>query len=78
MRTSCRRRIEHREPVTTGGVYDVLPLPNCPAGTEHVGDVGEHVVGNGEQQQVTGTRNSGGLFDRDARKEGLDAGARGG
>ena len=43
-----------------------------------IGDhVGEHVVGDGEQQQVAGAGDGGGLVHVDAREQRLDAGAGG-
>ena len=64
---------EHGEPVRTAGVDDVLALVDRAARTQHRDDVGQHVVGDGEEQQVGGARSIAGLDHRGAGEEGLDA-----
>ena len=56
---------------------DVLALVDRAARTEHRDDVGQHVVGDGEEQQVGGPRSVAGLDHRGAGQEGLDAAAGG-
>ena len=64
---------EHGEAVAAGGVADDLALADRPRPDELGHDVLEHVVGNGEQQQVTRTRHVGGLRGADTGQQGLDA-----
>ena len=52
---------EHGEPVGAAGVDDELTLADRAARGQHRDDVGQHVVGDGEEQQVGGTRSIAGL-----------------
>ena len=68
------RGIEHGQAVPSGGVHDVLPLVDGAAGRQHGDDVGQHVVGNGEQQHVAGARHGGRLLGRVRRAAGRRSG----
>ncbi len=69
--------LEDGQPVPAGGVHDVLALVEGAAVGEHPHDVGEHVVGDGEQEQVAVARDRGGLGTGDAREELGDPALRG-
>ena len=58
-------RLEDGQAVPAGGVHDVLALVEGAAVGEHRDDVAEHVVGDGEQQQVAGAGHVGRLAARD-------------
>ena len=60
-RTDGGGRLEDGEAVATGGVGDVLALADRAGRAEHRDHVGEHVVGDGEQQEVAGPGDVGGL-----------------
>ncbi len=60
-------RLEDGQAVPAGGVHDVLALVQGTAVGEHRDDVAEHVVGDGEEQQVAGPGHVGRLAPRDAR-----------
>ena len=70
-------RLEDGEAVATGGVDDVLALADRAGRAEHRDHVGEHVVGDGEQQEVAGAGDVGGLGDGYAGQQGRDAPAGG-
>ena len=70
-------RLEHGQAVAAGGVHDVLAGVDRAAGREHGDDVGQHVVGDGQQQQVAGAGDRGGLLGRDAGQQRGDPAARG-
>ena len=62
-------RLEDRQAVPAGGVGDVLPRTDRARGGHRGHDVVEHVVRDGEQQQVAGARDVGGLEGGDARQQ---------
>ena len=68
--------LEHGEAVPAGGVHDVLALAERAAVGEHRDDVGQHVVGDGEQQQVAGA-GDGGRLARPAPRAAARRSARG-
>ena len=76
-RTHGGGRLEDGEAVATRGVGDVLALADRAGGAEHGDHVGEHVVGDGEQQQVAGPGDVGGLREGYAGQQRRDAPAGG-
>ena len=77
VRADVGGRLQDGQAVPAGGVRDVLPRADRARRGELGDDVAEHVVGDGEQQQVAGAADGGGLASRDARQQRLDAGAGG-
>ena len=69
--------LEHGEAVPAGGVHDVLALADGAGGAEHRDDVGEHVVGDGEQQQVAARGRRRSAWQRYAGQQRRDAAAGG-
>ena len=63
--------------MAAAGVHDELALADRAARAQHRDDVGQHVVGDGQQQQVAGARDVGRLGDRDAGQQRVDAATRG-
>jgi hypothetical protein len=77
VRTQVPGRLEHGEAVASGGVGDVLPLPDRTRRGEHRDHVGQHVVGDGQEEQVARAADRAGLAHRHTGQQGLDAGAGG-
>ena len=71
--TDLAGRLEDGEAVAAARVDDVLALADRAALAQHGHDVGQHVVGHGQQQQVARARDVGRLGDRHTREQRADA-----